>query len=93
MSFDMDASAISLNNLCKKFQGIRAVDNVTLEIEKGEIFGLLGPNGAGKSTLIKMLTTMLRPSSGTASILGHDIIQEMDAVRSCIGVVFPLVFG
>jgi ABC-2 type transport system ATP-binding protein len=88
MSFDMDASAISLNNLCKTFQGIRAVDNVTLEIEKGEIFGLLGPNGAGKSTLIKMLTTMLRPSSGTASILGHDIIQEMDAVRSCIGVVF-----
>lgn len=84
----MDASAISLNNLCKTFQGIRAVDNVTLEIEKGEIFGLLGPNGAGKSTLIKMLTTMLRPSSGTASILGHDIIQEMDAVRSCIGVVF-----
>ncbi|MGB4697665.1 MAG: ATP-binding cassette domain-containing protein, partial [Methanothrix sp.] len=54
----MDASAISLNNLCKTFQGIRAVDNVTLEIEKGEIFGLLGPNGAGKSTLIKMLTTM-----------------------------------
>ncbi len=84
----MDASAISLINLCKTFQGIRAVDNVTLEIEKGEIFGLLGPNGAGKSTLIKMLTTMLRPSSGTASILGHDIIQEMDAVRSCIGVVF-----
>jgi ABC-2 type transport system ATP-binding protein len=61
---------------------------VNLKIEKGEIFGLLGPNGAGKSTLIKMLTTMLRPSSGTASILGHDIIQEMDAVRSCIGVVF-----
>jgi ABC-2 type transport system ATP-binding protein len=84
----MDNSAISLNNLCKTFQGIRAVDNVTLEIEKGEILGLLGPNGAGKSTIIKMLTTMLRPSSGTASVFGHDIIQEMDAVRSCIGVVF-----
>lgn len=64
------------------------MDNVTLEIKKGEIFGLLGPNGAGKSTLVKMLTTMLRPSGGTASVLGHDIIQEMDAVRSCIGVVF-----
>jgi len=84
----MDTSIISLNNLCKLFQGVQAVDNVTLEIKKGELFGLLGPNGAGKSTLIKMLTTMLRPSSGTASIFGHDIIQEMDAVRSRIGVVF-----
>jgi ABC-2 type transport system ATP-binding protein len=85
---NMHNSAISLNNLCKCFQRVAAVDRVNLKIEKGEIFGLLGPNGAGKSTLIKMLTTMLRPSSGTASILGHDIIQEMDAVRSCIGVVF-----
>lgn len=84
----MDTSTISLSNLCKLFQGVPAVDNVTLEIKKGEIFGLLGPNGAGKSTLVKMLTTMLRPSGGTASVLGHDIIQEMDAVRSCIGVVF-----
>ena len=85
---NMHNSAISLNNLCKCFQRVAAVDRVNLKIEKGEIFGLLGPNGAGKSTLIKMLTTMLRPSSGTASILCHDIIQEMDAVRSCIGVVF-----
>lgn len=84
----MDTSTISLSNLCKLFQGVPAVDNVTLEIKKGEIFGLLGPNGAGKSTLVKMLTTMLRPSGGTASVLGHDIIQETDAVRSCIGVVF-----
>lgn len=84
----MDSSAISLNKLCKIFQDTQAVDNVTLDIEKGDIFGLLGPNGAGKSTIIKMLTTMLRPSSGTASIFGHDIIQEMAAVRSCIGVVF-----
>jgi len=86
--YNMDKSAISLKNLCKLFQGVQAVDCVNLEIETGELFGLLGPNGAGKSTIIKMLTTMLRPSSGTASILGHDIIQERDAVRSCIGVVF-----
>lgn len=84
----MDNPAISLNNLFKIFQDILAVDKVTLEIEKGEIFGLLGPNGAGKSTLIKILTTMLRPSGGTASIFGHDITQETDVVRSCIGVVF-----
>lgn len=84
----MHKSAISLKNICKIFQGVQAVDNVTLEIECGEIFGLLGPNGAGKSTIIKMLTTMLRPSSGTASIFGHDIIREMGVVRSCIGVVF-----
>ncbi len=84
----MDNLAISLNNLCKSFQRVHAVDNVTLEIEKGELFGLLGPNGAGKSTIIKMLTTMIRPSSGTATVMGHDIIKDNDAVRSCIGVVF-----
>lgn len=84
----MDNLAISLNNLCKSFQGVHAVDNVTLEIKKGELFGLLGPNGAGKSTIIKMLTTMIRPSSGTATVMGHDIIKDNDAVRSCIGVVF-----
>jgi ABC-2 type transport system ATP-binding protein len=84
----MDNAAISLNNLSKSFQGAVAVDHVTLQIDKGELFGLLGPNGAGKSTLIKMLTTMLRPSRGTASIFGHDIVQETDAVRSHIGVVF-----
>ncbi len=84
----MDNPVISLNNLSKSFLGISAVDRMTLKIDKGEIFGLLGPNGAGKSTLIKMLTTMLRPSGGTASIFDHDIIREMDAVRSYIGVVF-----
>lgn len=84
----MDNSAVSLNNLSRSFQGVAAVDSVTLKIEKGELFGLLGPNGAGKTTIIKMLTTMLRPSSGTASIFGHDITRETDAVRSSIGVVF-----
>lgn len=84
----MDNSAVSLNNLSRSFQGVAAVDSVTLKIEKGELFGLLGPNGAGKTTIIKMLTTMLRPSGGTASVFGHDIARETDAVRSCIGVVF-----
>lgn len=84
----MDNSAVSLNNLSRSFQGVAAVDSVTLKIEKGELFGLLGPNGAGKTTIIKMLTTMLRPSGGTASVFGYDIARETDAVRSCIGVVF-----
>jgi len=71
-----------------KFNGFLAVDKVDLEIERGELFGLLGPNGAGKSTIIKMLTTMLRPSAGSAAVWGYDIKRERDAVRSSIGVVF-----
>jgi len=84
----MSLPSISLQGLSKSFKGVQAVDNVTLEIAKGELFGLLGPNGAGKSTIIKMLSTMIRPSRGTAQILGHDITKEKDAVRSYIGVVF-----
>jgi ABC-2 type transport system ATP-binding protein len=57
-------------------------------VRKGEIFGLLGPNGAGKSTAIKMLTTLLRPTSGSAKICGYDVIKQRDKVRSCIGIVF-----
>ncbi|OPX77861.1 MAG: putative ABC transporter ATP-binding protein [Methanosaeta sp. PtaB.Bin039] len=79
---------ISMKNLSKAYHGEKAVDNVNLEIDKGEFFGLLGPNGAGKSTVIKMLTTIIHPTEGTATIHGHDIIEERDAVRSCIGVVF-----
>lgn len=71
-----------------KFNGFTAVDGVDLKIERGELFGLLGPNGAGKSTIIKMLTTMLRPSGGGATVWGYDIMKERDAVRNSIGVVF-----
>ncbi len=79
---------IELNNLVKKFNGFTAVDGVTLSIGEGEVFGLLGPNGAGKTTTISMLCTILKPTSGTASLCGHDIVSEKDAVRKCIGVVF-----
>ncbi len=87
--------AISLEGLTKKFGDITAVDRVDLSIEKGELFGLLGPNGAGKSTIIKMLTTMLAPSGGSARVWGHDVAGEKNAVRSSIGVVFqdPAVDG
>jgi len=84
----MDNSAISLDNLCKSFQGVAIVDRVSLMIERCESFGLLGPNSAGNSTVITILTTMLRPSAGIPSIMGRDIAQNKDAVRSCIDVIF-----
>jgi ABC-2 type transport system ATP-binding protein len=78
---------------------VRAVDGVDLTVEAGEIFGFLGPNGAGKSTTVRMLTTLLRPSSGSASVAGHDVVHEADAVRRNIGVALqdaaidPLMTG
>ncbi|MGC9515954.1 ATP-binding cassette domain-containing protein [Methanocrinis sp.] len=84
----MEGAAIATTGLSMRFNGFVAVDGVDLEIERGELFGLLGPNGAGKSTIIKMLTTMLRPSAGGASVWGFDIDRERDEVRNSIGVVF-----
>jgi ABC-2 type transport system ATP-binding protein len=83
-----DDSAISLHGLTKRFGDLIAVDSVDLEIRKGELFGLLGPNGAGKSTIIKMLTTMLNPTSGEAYVWGYNVAKERNAIRSSIGVVF-----
>lgn len=65
-----------------------ALSNVSFEVRQGEVFGLLGPNGGGKSTLFRILTTMMAPSSGRASIAGHDVVREPAAVRRSIGVVF-----
>jgi len=79
---------IKTNNLIKKFGDLRAVDSISFSVNKGEIFGFLGPNGAGKTTTIKMLTTLLNPTEGTATIAGFDIIKERDDVRKNIGVVF-----
>jgi ABC-2 type transport system ATP-binding protein len=87
-SMDRDGSAISMHGLTKKFGNLIAVDHVDLDIEKGELFGLLGPNGAGKSTIIKMLTTMLMPTSGEARVWGYDAARDKNRVRSAIGVVF-----
>jgi len=85
---DMSEHVIQTINLTKRYGELKAVDNINLNIRKGEIFGLLGPNGAGKTTLIHMLCTILSPTSGTALITGLDIIKEPDRVRKSIGIVF-----
>jgi ABC-2 type transport system ATP-binding protein len=79
---------IEVFNLTKEFNGLKAVNNVSLSIEEGEVFGLLGPNGAGKTTFISMLCTLLRPTSGTARVNGFDIVKQQDEVRKSIGIVF-----
>lgn len=80
--------AIEVENLTKKFDDFVAVDGISFTIEKGEIFGLLGPNGAGKTTTMSMLSTILKPTSGRASVNGFDILKSEDDVRRSIGIVF-----
>jgi len=78
---------------------IRAVDNLDLQVHTGEIYGFLGPNGAGKTTLVRILTTLLRPTSGSAQVAGHDVVRQADDVRRSIGVALqeaaidPLMTG
>lgn len=79
--------AISATNLTKKFGDFTAVDHVTFDVKKGEIFGLLGPNGAGKSTAIRMLSTLSVPTEGTATVAGFDVRKEDARVREHIGLV------
>jgi ABC-2 type transport system ATP-binding protein len=74
-------------NLGKTYDSVDAVKNLSLTVQHGEIFGLLGPNGAGKSTTLRILITTLSPTSGTATILGHDVAKEADTVRRLIGYV------
>lgn len=89
----MISSAISIKNLVKEFprrsgeKHFRAVDNISFEVQRGQIFGLLGPNGAGKSTTIKILTTLLLPSSGSATVNGFNVVTQANNVRSSICVV------
>jgi ABC-2 type transport system ATP-binding protein len=81
------SSAISIKSLTKRYGDLIALDSFNLEVEQGAIFGLLGPNGAGKTTLIRILTTLMRQSSGEASIEGLDILRSGREIRSLIGVV------
>jgi len=80
--------AIETRELSKNYKELKAVDKVSLVVEKGTIFGLLGPNGAGKTTLISMLVTMRKPSGGSAKVNGFDVEKEAGNVRKSIGIVF-----
>ena len=80
-------SAVVASGLVVRFDALVAVDGVTLEIERGEVFGLLGPNGAGKTTTLRVLTTLLRPAAGSALVAGYDVGDDALAVRASIGYV------
>ena len=80
-------NAIEVHDIVKTFGDFTAVKGITFDVKAGEIFGLLGPNGAGKSTLIRMMVTLLPPTSGTATINGFDVVKKADDVRRSIGVI------
>lgn len=80
-------TAIHVDNLTKYWGHIRAVDGISFNVEKGEVFGFLGPNGAGKTTTIKMLVGLTKPSSGSVTVAGHDVVNEPTVVKKRIGVV------
>lgn len=77
--------AIDIHSLSKSFGRVRALDAVSFSVEKGELFGLIGPDGAGKTTLFRLLTTLLTPDDGTASVDGFDIVDDYLSIRSCVG--------
>ena len=93
------ADPIVAQNLVRYFGDVKAVDGINITVKTGEIFGFLGPNGAGKSTAVRMLTTLLRPTSGTATVAGFDVAKHPDEVRRSIGVALqdaaidPLMTG
>jgi len=78
---------VEIEDLSKYFGSFCAVDKMNFNVKHGEVFGLLGPNGAGKSTLIRMLTTLVTPTSGHARVNGFDVVQDPNGVRKSIGVI------
>ncbi|MCZ6455726.1 MAG: ATP-binding cassette domain-containing protein, partial [Actinobacteria bacterium] len=78
-------NAVETHNIVKTFGDIRALDGVSLQFEQGIVYGLLGPNGAGKTTLIRVLTTLLKPDSGSASVVGVDLVADPVGVRRKVG--------
>jgi ABC-2 type transport system ATP-binding protein len=78
---------IEVRNLVKKFDGFTAVDHITFDVKRGEVFGLLGPNGAGKTTTIRMLSTLTRPTEGTATVGNYDVVKDDNEVRKLVGLV------
>src|ERR1700734_1938540 len=84
----MADNIIEVKNLTKKFGDFTAVDDISFNVKQGELFAFLGPNGAGKSTTIKMLTTLLTPTSGHLTIDGHDPVRDAAGARRSFGIVF-----
>lgn len=84
----MNEKAIDAQKLTRDYNGVRAVDAISFSVAPGEIFGFLGPNGAGKTTTIRILTGQLRPTMGTATVMGFDVVNERQALKPVIGVVF-----
>jgi len=91
MPNELSNTTVYVDNLTRKFGDFTAVDSVSFSVKPGEIFALIGPNGAGKSTIIKMLTTLLPPTSGTAMVAGYDVIRQATDVRRSIGYIPQLL--
>ena len=95
----MNEPAIMIESLGKKYQDVTALDDLSLKVAKGELFGLLGPNGSGKTTTINILCGLLKPTSGTAEICGHDVQKDPTKVKELIGVcvqetaIYPYLTG
>ena len=95
----MNESAITVENLIKRFEDATAVDGINLQVKKGELFGLLGPNGAGKTTIINVLCGLIKPTSGTGKVGGYDVQKETEKVKTLIGVcpqetaIYPYLTG
>lgn len=87
----MSSVAVALSNVCKVYDRVTVVDDLSLTIEEGEIFGLLGPNGAGKSTTIRMSITLTRPDRGKIEIAGYDVLHQSDRAKRNIGVVLQQI--
>ena len=95
----MNESAIKIESLTKQFEDKTALENLNLQVAKGELFGLLGPNGAGKTTTINILCGLIKPTSGTAKVCGYDVQKETQKVKELIGVctqetaIYPYLTG
>ncbi|MCL9808899.1 ABC transporter ATP-binding protein [Flavobacterium luminosum] len=77
--------SISVQNISKKYKNVQALQNITFEVQEGELFGLIGPDGAGKTTLFRLLTTLLLPNEGSASVANYDIVKQVKEIRNSVG--------